>query len=91
MASIHRRSVRWTTHTAQRRACALDKEAEAAHAVAHRIEKLALATKTFAAGALRRLEASQLASRAADEAACRARLSLTLGEIEEKLDNGKGK
>jgi hypothetical protein len=28
---------------------------------------------------------------AADEAACRARLSLTLGEIEESLDNGKGK
>jgi hypothetical protein len=91
MASIHSCTVRWTTHTAQRRAGALDKEAEAAHAVAHRIEKEALATKTIAAGALRRLEASQLASHAADEAACRARLSLTLGEIEETLDNGKGK
>jgi hypothetical protein len=60
MASIHRRTVRWTTHTAQRRAGALDKEAEAARAVAHRIEKEALATKTIAAGALRRLKALSL-------------------------------
>ncbi len=91
MASIHRRTVRWTTHTAQRRAGALDEEAEAARATAHRIENEALATKTIAAGVLRRLEASQLASRAADEAASRARLSLTVGETEETLDNGKGK
>lgn len=91
MASIHRRTVRWTTRTAQRRVGEMDKEAEAAHAVAHRIEKEALATKPIAAGALRRLEASQLASRAADEAACRARLSLTLGEIEEALYKRKGK
>jgi hypothetical protein len=77
--------------TAQRRADALDKEAEAARATAHRIEEEALAAKTVAAEALRRLEASRLASRAADEATSRARLIVTLGEAKETLDSRKGK
>jgi hypothetical protein len=77
--------------TAQRRADALDEQAEAARATAHRIQEESLATKTVAVGALRRLGASQLASRAGDEAASRTRLIVTLGEAEEAFDNRKGK
>ena len=90
MASIHRRSVRWATHTAQRRAGALDKEVEAAHAVAHRIEKDPRDENHCGWGAS---EAGGLSARLTRGRRSRLSppLSLTLGEIEETLDNGKGK
>jgi hypothetical protein len=73
--------------TAQRRVDALDKEAEAARATARRIENEALEAKTAAAEALRRLEASQVASRDADAAASRARLIVTLSEAKKMFDS----